>query len=99
MDLSTAIQIIDFYYKKPTTSEDYYEAIKVYFKQLYNVDLNKDDGSYKSLYEIFKESHENICHTTHIELSEDYYIRHIKYTKDRIKHSKNDFEKIQQQKN
>ena len=41
------------------SDEESIEAYKMFFKK-FNVDLNNEDGSYKSLYDIFKEAHDNI---------------------------------------
>ena len=54
MNLTEAIKIIN--YEKFGTEEECLEAAKVFFKELYGVDIQNPDDSYKSVYSIFEEA-------------------------------------------
>jgi hypothetical protein len=60
MKLSEAIQIINCdVYDKCTTEEEQLEAQTVFWRDLYGVTIKNPDGSYKSMYTIFKEVEED----------------------------------------
>ena len=40
------------------------EAYKIYFKKMFNVDIQDEDNKYKSLYQTFEDANKNI-HTKH----------------------------------
>lgn len=59
MKLSEAIKIINYdVYDKCVTEEEQLEAQIVFWKDLYGVTIKNPDGSYKSMYTIFKEASE-----------------------------------------
>ena len=58
MELSEAIKI--FNYEKCGTKEEQLEAATLVFKHLFKVDVQNDDGSYKSMYSILEEASHKI---------------------------------------
>lgn len=52
------LDIINF--ETVTTDEETLEAYTMYFK-MFGVSVCNPDGTYKSIYNIFKEASENIC--------------------------------------
>lgn len=57
MDINRAIEIINM---PPGMSspEEGREAYRIFFKELFNVNVQNENGEYKSIYNIFKEASE-----------------------------------------
>lgn len=55
MDLDRAIRIINYDDENVSESEQL-EAFKVFFKELYDTDIQNSDGGYKSIYDVFSEA-------------------------------------------
>lgn len=61
MKFSEAVKILDYEdYEKSATQEEHLEAMRVFWKTLFNVDIENKDGSYKSILDIFKEASNEI---------------------------------------
>lgn len=58
MDISEAIDIIN--YNKGTTKEQMLEAHEVFFKTYFNTSIKNENGTYKSMIQIFEESYNNL---------------------------------------
>ena len=56
------INLDDKYSNKFPTDSEILEAYKVFFK-VFDVDIQNQDGSYKSIYDIFKEANEILYET------------------------------------
>jgi hypothetical protein len=57
MELSEAIKIINYeVYDRCVTKEEEVEAQRVFWRDLFKVDIQNSDGSYKSVYSIFEEA-------------------------------------------
>lgn len=59
MDLNGAIKTIDFSNKSIPTDKEYFAAHETFFKEMFNVKFKNNDGTYKSLYNIFTEASRN----------------------------------------
>lgn len=57
MNLKEALEYVNGI--KIGTQEQYIEAHTIMFKEIYNVNVKNQDGTYKNIYEIFLESSEN----------------------------------------
>ncbi len=57
MDINRAIEIINMP-PEVSSPEEGIEAYKVFFKELFNVDVKDKNGKYKSMYNILKEASE-----------------------------------------
>lgn len=57
MDINRAIEIINMP-PEASSPEEEIEAYKVFFKELFDVDVKNKNGEYKSVYNIFKEASE-----------------------------------------
>lgn len=58
MDLDRAIRIINYDIDENASESEQVEALKVFFKELFDIDIQNDDGGYKSIYDIFLEASE-----------------------------------------
>ena len=56
MDLDRAIKIINYDADENASESEQVEAFKVFFKELFDTDIQNDDGGYKSIYEVFLEA-------------------------------------------
>lgn len=57
MELNEALEYINL--GKIGTDKQYLEALVIMFKDMYGVNVNNEDGSYKSTYDIFSEASKN----------------------------------------
>lgn len=57
MNINKAIEIINMP-PEASSPEEEIEAYKVFFKELFDVDVKDKNGEYKSVYNIFKEASE-----------------------------------------
>ncbi len=57
MDITRAIEIINLP-PEASSPEEGMEAFKTFFKELFNVDIQNEDGEYKTVYNVFKEASE-----------------------------------------
>ena len=58
MDLNEAINIIN--YEKCATEQEQLEAQKVFWKELFKVDVQNMDGTYRSMNDIMEEASQNL---------------------------------------
>lgn len=56
MDLYRAIRIIDYDIDENVSESEQVEALKVFFKELFDTDIQNSDGGYKSIYDVFSEA-------------------------------------------
>lgn len=56
MDLDRAIRIINYDIDENASQPEQLEAFKVFFKELFDTDIQNSDGGYKSAYDIFLEA-------------------------------------------
>lgn len=56
MKLSEAIKIIDYDIDRYVTKEEEVEALIVFWRDLFGVNLQNPDGSYKSVYTVLEEA-------------------------------------------
>lgn len=59
LDINQAIKIMNYDTVIPPSNEELMEAGEVFFKKLFNVDVRNPDGSFKSMYDVFKEASDN----------------------------------------
>ena len=59
MKLDRAIRIINYDINENASKQEEFEAYKVFFKKLFNTDIQNDNGEYKSMYDIFSEASKN----------------------------------------
>ena len=57
MDINRAIEIINMQPEMSSPAEER-EAYRIFFKKLFNVNVQNDSGEFKSIYNIFKEASE-----------------------------------------
>lgn len=57
MDINRAIEIINMPPEMSSPAEER-EAYRIFFKELFNVNVQNDSGEFKSIYNIFKEASE-----------------------------------------
>lgn len=58
MDILEAIDIIN--YNENSTKEQMLEAHEVFFKTYFNTNIKNENGTYKSMIQIFEESYNNL---------------------------------------
>ena len=56
MDLDRAIRIINYDTDENASASEQLEAFKVFFKELFDTDIQNGDGGYKSIYDVFLEA-------------------------------------------
>ena len=56
MELDRAIRIINYDIDENASESEQLEAFKVFFKELFDTDIQNSDGRYKSVYDIFLEA-------------------------------------------
>ena len=56
MELDRAIRIINYDIDENASKLEQLEAFKVFFKELFDTDIQNSDGGYKSAYDIFLEA-------------------------------------------
>ena len=56
MDLDRAIRIIDYDIDENVSESEQVEALKVFFKELFDTDIQNSDGGYRSIYDVFSEA-------------------------------------------
>lgn len=56
MDLDRAIRIINYDIDENASQPEQLEAFKVFFKELFDTDIQNSDDGYKSAYDIFLEA-------------------------------------------
>ena len=56
MELDRAIRIINYDIDENASESEQLEAFKVFFKELFDTDIQNSDGVYKSTYDIFLEA-------------------------------------------
>lgn len=56
MDLDRAIKIINYDIDENASESEQLEAFKIFFKELFDTDIQNSDGGYKSAYDIFLEA-------------------------------------------
>ena len=61
MKLEEALSIIN--YDKMATKEQELEAFATIFKEMYGVDIQNPDGTYKDLFNLFEEANKNLNKT------------------------------------
>ena len=56
MDLDRAIKIINYDADENASESEQLEAFKVFFKELFDTDIQNGDGGYRSIYDVFSEA-------------------------------------------
>jgi hypothetical protein len=56
LDLDRAIRIINYDIDENASESEQLEAFKVFFKELFDTDIQNSDGGYKSVHDIFLEA-------------------------------------------
>ena len=56
LDLDRAIRIINYDANESASESEQLEAFKVFFKELFDTDIQNSDGGYKSIYDVFSEA-------------------------------------------
>ena len=56
MELDRAIRIIIYDIDENASESEQLEAFKIFFKELFDTDIQNSDGGYKSAYDIFLEA-------------------------------------------
>lgn len=56
MDLDRAIKIINYDADENASESEQLEAFKVFFKELFDTDIQNSNGEYRSIYDIFSEA-------------------------------------------
>lgn len=56
MELDRAIRIINYDIDENASESEQLEAFKVFFKELFDTDIQNSDGGYRSIYEVFSEA-------------------------------------------
>lgn len=56
MNLDRAIRIINYNANENASESEQLEAFKVFFKELFDTDIQNSDGGYKSIYDVFSEA-------------------------------------------
>lgn len=56
LDLDRAIRIINYDANENASESEQLEAFKVFFKELFDTDIQNSDGGYKSIYDVFSEA-------------------------------------------
>lgn len=56
MELDRAIRIINYDIDENASESEQLEAFKVFFKELFDTDIQNSDGGYRSIYDVFSEA-------------------------------------------
>ena len=56
MELDRAIRIINHDIDENASESEQLEAFKVFFKELFDTDIQNSDGGYRSIYDVFSEA-------------------------------------------
>lgn len=56
MELDRAIKIINYDIDENASESEQLEAFKVFFKELFDTDIQNSDGGYRSIYDVFSEA-------------------------------------------
>lgn len=56
MELDRAIRIINYDIDENASESEQLEAFKVFFKELFDTDIQNSNGEYKNMYDIFSEA-------------------------------------------
>ena len=56
MELDRAIRIINHDIDENASGSEQLEAFKVFFKELFDTDIQNSDGGYRSIYDVFSEA-------------------------------------------
>ena len=56
LDLDRAIKIINYDADENASESEQLEAFKVFFKELFDTDIQNSNGEYRSIYDIFSEA-------------------------------------------
>lgn len=56
MDLDRAIKIINYDADESASESEQLEAFKVFFKELYDTDIQNSNGEYRTIYDVFSEA-------------------------------------------
>ena len=56
MELDRAIRIINYDIDENVSESEQLEAFKVFFKELFDTDIQNSDGEYRSIYDVFSEA-------------------------------------------
>lgn len=56
MELDRAIRIINYDIDENVSESEQLEAFKVFFKVLFDTDIQNSDGEYRSIYDVFSEA-------------------------------------------
>ena len=56
LDLARAIKIIKYEIDENASESEQLEAFKVFFKELFDTDIQNSDGEYRSIHDVFSEA-------------------------------------------
>lgn len=56
LELDRAIRIINYDIDENASESEQLEAFKVFFKELFDTDIQNSDGGYRSIYDVFSEA-------------------------------------------
>lgn len=56
MELDRAIRIINYDANENVSESEQLEAFKIFFKELFDTDIQNSNGEYRSMYDIFSEA-------------------------------------------
>ena len=56
LDLDRAIRIINYDINENASESEQLEAFKVFFKELFDTDIQNSDGEYRSIHDVFSEA-------------------------------------------
>ena len=56
LELDRAIRIINHDIDENASESEQLEAFKVFFKELFDTDIQNSDGGYRSIYDVFSEA-------------------------------------------
>lgn len=56
LELDRAIRIINYDANENASESEQLEAYRVFFKELFDTDIQNSDGRYKSIYDVFSEA-------------------------------------------
>lgn len=56
LDLDRAIKIINYDADESASESEQLEAFKVFFKELYDTDIQNSNGEYRTIYDVFSEA-------------------------------------------
>ena len=60
LELDRAIRIINHDIDENASESEQLEAFKVFFKELFDTDIQNSDGGYRSIYDVFSEASKKI---------------------------------------